>query len=165
MAERLQGRPTATAEPEAEGAFDCVLAAWHAHESELRGFLINRLGEPEAADDLLQDVFIRAMRQGAGFCQLDSPRAWLFRVTRNAVVDRARRQRPGDPISEEFAAEETETPPVDALTACLERNLATLQPADAEVVRRCDLEGWPHKAYADAGDLSVNAVKTRLVRC
>jgi RNA polymerase sigma-70 factor, ECF subfamily len=30
------------------------------------------------------------MRQGEGFCTLDKPRAWLFQVARNALVDRAR---------------------------------------------------------------------------
>ncbi len=153
-----------TAESASERPYVCVLAAWHGHEAELRGFLINRVGDQEAADDLLQEVFVRAMHEGEGFCRLDNPRAWLFRVTRNAAVDLERRHRPTDALPDQVATEEHETPPVDALSACLERNLGYLSERDAEVIRYCDLAGWPHKRYAEAAELSINAVKTRLFR-
>lgn len=65
-------------------------SAWRAHEGELLGYLRHRLSDADAADDVLQDVFVKAMRQGQGFCTLDNPRAWLFQVARNALVDRAR---------------------------------------------------------------------------
>ena len=70
--------------------FACVTAAWRAHEGELHGFLRHRMADTAAADDVLQDVFLKAMRAGRGFCTLDDPRAWLFQVARNALVDRMR---------------------------------------------------------------------------
>jgi RNA polymerase sigma-70 factor (ECF subfamily) len=39
---------------------------------------------------VLQDVFLKALRAGQNFCMLDNPRAWLFQVARNALVDRLR---------------------------------------------------------------------------
>ena len=54
-----------------EQAFACVSLAWQAHEGELRGFLRHRLPDTDAADDLLQDVFLKALRAGQGFCSLD----------------------------------------------------------------------------------------------
>jgi RNA polymerase sigma-70 factor (ECF subfamily) len=74
----------------AAGAFTCVARAWEAHEAELRGHLPHRMAHAEAADDVLQDVFVKAMRQGPALCNLDNPRAWPFHVARNAVVDRLR---------------------------------------------------------------------------
>lgn len=53
--------------------FDCVLGAWRRHESELRGFLIHRLGDANSADDLLQDTFLKAMRPGARFEETRDP--------------------------------------------------------------------------------------------
>lgn len=75
--------------------FDCVLKAWHEHQVELRGFLFGQMKEPAMADDVLQDVFFKAMREGKNFCDLQSLRAWLFRVARNALTDshRLRKQR------------------------------------------------------------------------
>jgi hypothetical protein len=65
-------------------SFTCVIRAWRAHESELQNYLHHRMGDSQLAVDLLQDVFVKAMQQGNGFCNLDNPRAWLFQVARNA---------------------------------------------------------------------------------
>jgi len=64
-----------------------VLGAREANHSELRWYLNGRLPDPVMAGDFLQDVFFRARRAGQMFCELDNPRAWLFRVARNALAD------------------------------------------------------------------------------
>ena len=38
----------------------CLMTAWHAHETELQRWLPRHLNDPVAAQDLLQDVFIKA---------------------------------------------------------------------------------------------------------
>jgi RNA polymerase sigma-70 factor (ECF subfamily) len=148
--------------------FACVAAAWQAHEGELRGYLQHRLADAHAADDLLQDVFVKAMRQGQGFCTLDNPRAWLFQVARNAVVDRLRTAHAHEPLSDELVES---TPlnaepmaPIDALAECVVRTLGELAPEDAAIVRACDLEGQTQRAYAQAHGLSLPAAKSRLLR-
>jgi RNA polymerase sigma-70 factor (ECF subfamily) len=102
-------------------SFACVSSAWQAHESELPGYLRHRLSDADAADDVLQDVFVKAMRHGQGFCTLDNPRAWLFQVARNALVDRARTTHPMEPLPEgpDEAAAPLDEPlaPVDALAS------------------------------------------------
>jgi len=40
----------------------CLMAAWHAHEGELHRWLTRHLNDPVTAQDLLQDVFIKALR-------------------------------------------------------------------------------------------------------
>lgn len=42
------------------------------------------------ADDLLQDLFLKALRQGDRFCDLHNARAWLFEVARNLLADQIR---------------------------------------------------------------------------
>jgi DNA-directed RNA polymerase specialized sigma24 family protein len=83
--------------PAALPDFACVSAAWQAHEGELLGHLQHRLSDADAADDVLQDVFVKALRHGQGFRMLDNPRAWLFQVARNALVDQVRTAHPMKP--------------------------------------------------------------------
>ncbi|MBK1687316.1 sigma-70 family RNA polymerase sigma factor [Rubrivivax gelatinosus] len=148
--------------------FACVVKAWTAHEAELRGFLRHQTGDRDAAEDLLQDTFLKAMRAGAQFCALDDARAWLFRVARNALTDRLRLARPQDPIDEHAqtlaAAEPEPAPAVDALTGCIARVLQELSADDADCLRACDLEGMTQKDYAAARGLSLPAAKARLLR-
>ena len=152
----------------AAGAFACVARAWDAHEAELRGYLRHRMADAETADDALQDVFVKAMRQGRAFCTLDNPRAWLFQVARNAVVDRLRASRNLEPLTDELVEG---TPlnaepiaPIDALSECVARTLGELSPEDAAILRACDLEGQTQIAFAHVHGLSLSAAKSRLLR-
>lgn len=144
--------------------FRCVLDAWTSHEQELHAFLLGQVRDPALADDLLQDVFLKAIRQGAGFCSLDSPRAWLFQVTRHAVIDQHRLRKPTLPVADTLPAPVAAVEPVDELAACLERAVAALPPDDQDVVRRCDMDGQTQRAYADAHGLTLPAVKARIQR-
>lgn len=148
--------------------FSCVAAAWQAHESELRGYLRHRLSDTDAADDVLQDVFVKAMRQGQDFCALDNPRAWLFQVARNALVDQLRTIHPHEPLTDELAdalpLDAQPVAPIDALADCLSRTLGELSTEDAAILRACDLEGQTQRAFAEAQGLSLPAVKSRLLR-
>jgi RNA polymerase sigma-70 factor (ECF subfamily) len=148
------------------GLFACVAHAWQAYEGELLGYLRHRLSDADAADDVLQDVFVKAMRQGQGFCTLDNPRAWLFQVARNALVDRARMTRLVEPLTEDLVAAPAPEPiaPVDALVDCVTRVLGELSADDAAVLRACDLDGQTQRAFAETHGLSLAATKSRLLR-
>jgi RNA polymerase sigma-70 factor, ECF subfamily len=154
--------------PRFEGSFACVAKAWQAHEAELRGFLRHQLLDEHAAEDLLQDVFVKAMRQGEGFCSLDNPRAWLFQVAHNALVDRARGAKVHVPLEDvgiELAAPQPEAvAPVDALAGCVARVLGELSADDAAILRACDLEGQTQREFAKRNGLSLPAAKARLLR-
>jgi RNA polymerase sigma-70 factor (ECF subfamily) len=148
--------------------FACVSAAWQACEGELRGYLRHRLADDPAADDVLQDVFLKAMRYGEGFCVLDNPRAWLFQVARNALVDRSRTAHATEPLPE-GAAEPPAPPqepiaPVDALAGCLTRSLGELSPDDADILQACDLGGQTVRRFATAHGIGLPAAKSRLLR-
>lgn len=151
-----------------EGGFACVAAAWQAHEGELLGYLRHRLPDGYAAEDLLQDVFVKAMRQGEGFCSLANPRAWLFQVARNAVIDRARVGKVQVPLDEVGLQLEAPAPeaivPVDALASCVARVLGELPVADAAILRACDLGGQSQREFAEQHGLSLAAAKSRLLR-
>ncbi len=145
--------------------FDCVLRAWQAHEPELQGFLARHAADADSAEDLLQEVFVKALRQGQGFCELDDPRAWLFRVARNALVDAARLRRPAAELGDEIPAPQPdERAAVDALDTCIARNLQGLGADDRDIVQRCDLDGLTVRAYAESAGLSLPAAKARLLR-
>jgi RNA polymerase sigma-70 factor (ECF subfamily) len=60
----------------------------------LFAFFWARLGDREEALDLVQEVFLRAVRHAALLCRLPAPRrrAWLFACARRLTIDRYRRR-------------------------------------------------------------------------
>jgi len=144
--------------------FSCVITSWRAHENELRNYLQHRVSDRHLAEDLLQDVFVKAMRQGSGFCDLDNQRAWLYQVARNALVDYQRLHRETVELPEDIPQATEQTDPVVMLSACVGRVLSELVPEDRDIIEQCDLNGMKQQDYAQAHNLSLAAVKSRLLR-
>jgi len=143
----------------------CLMAAWSACEAELRGYLCHRLGHLEDAEELLQEVFIKAMRQGEQFCGVDNPRAWLFQVARNALADRWRLSHQHLPLPDDLAAPSPDgASPVDDLSQCLPRVLAELSAEDRLAITFCDIEGRSQQELAEHLGLSLSGAKSRLQR-
>ena len=69
---------------------NCLMRAWHGNEGELRGWLRRHLGNAVDAEDALQELFLKSLRQKERFCEIANARAWLFEVARNALADRLR---------------------------------------------------------------------------
>ena len=146
-------------------AFDCHQHAWKDHRAELHSFLTHRAGNPADADDLLQEIFLRVVHQGKAFCSIENPRAWLFQVARNLILDRYRLTRDTVPLPEDLMAEMgEEAPPVDRLTLCLPRVLDELAAQDRDAIIACDLEGMSQQNFAQRHGLTLSAAKSRVQR-
>ena len=68
---------------------------YEAHRAAVHAYFTGRTGDPQAAADLMQDVFLRVwqhLEQLAGMPD-DGQRAWIFTVARNLSVDAYRHQR------------------------------------------------------------------------
>jgi len=142
----------------------CLIHAWHHHEGELRRWLISRLGSSADAEDLLQDVFEKAMLQGEQFCSVENARAWLFRVARNTLIDSYRMQRDQVELPDDLSHDEAESDAVEDLSECLPRVLSELSADDREAITLCDLDGISQQRFADLKGISLPAAKSRIQR-
>jgi RNA polymerase sigma-70 factor, ECF subfamily len=145
--------------------YGCHNKAWRQHKTEIRNFLLNRAASAAEADDMLQDVFLKALLQGKDFCRLENPRAWLFQVARNLIIDRLRLSKDQVPLPDDLPAQRvSEAEPVDLLSQCLPRVLSELSPEDSEAITLCDTQGMSQKEYAARLGLSLPGAKSRIQR-
>ena len=146
-------------------SYACHHKAWRQHQAEVRGFLVNRAGSAFDADDLLQELFLKALLLGKDFCVIDNPRAWLFHVARNLLVDRLRLTKEQVSLPDDLCAESAPGfEAVDLLSHCLPRVLSELSPEDREAITLCDMQGMTQKDYAERSGLSLPGAKSRLQR-
>jgi len=146
---------------------NCIIDAWGKHEAELRGFLTRQSGNPALAEDILQETFLRAVAEGAKFCSLENPRAWLFRVARNQFIDQTRKaetKNSHNDIPDDFPDDVTEIPVIRTLDACLPKVLTTMDAEDREAIERCDLEGMLQAQFANEKGLTLAGAKSRVQR-
>jgi RNA polymerase sigma factor (sigma-70 family) len=75
-------------------------------QAPLRSFIRGRIGSREDTEDLLQELWFQLSKKLAQE-KLDDPKAWLYRVARNKIIDHYRRQ-PLDWLEEYYYAEDEE---------------------------------------------------------
>jgi RNA polymerase sigma-70 factor (ECF subfamily) len=143
---------------------NCLTTAWTAHAPELRGWLRHRTNNAALADDLLQDLFLKALRQGNRFCDLQNTRAWLFEVARNLLADQLRVAHHMGDLPEDLIAHTEDIDTVDTLSVCLPHVLSELSSEDREAITLCDLHGMAQADFAQAKGLSLSAAKSRVQR-
>ena len=142
----------------------CIAEAWGRYENELRSFLYSRVDDSNLVEDLLQDVFLKALAQNSRFCAIDNTRAWLFRVTRNRLIDHFRTHHIHEEVPEELPEEIVAEEPVTKLSCCLPAALERLSTEDREAIERCDLGGMSQAEFARLKGLSTPGAKSRIQR-
>jgi RNA polymerase sigma-70 factor (ECF subfamily) len=140
--------------------------AWEMYRRELIRFLQRQGLGVEDAEELVQETYIRALREGLAFRDVRNPRAWLFQVAKNLLVDRYRWTKPVTGIDSCFLPEiEVAAPdPVDSLARCLPRVLASLTREDSDALVQCDLLGVTQVEFAWEHRMTVPAAKSRVQR-
>jgi RNA polymerase sigma factor (sigma-70 family) len=76
-------------------------AFYQQHERAIFGYLWRVCGDEQTANDLTQEVFLRAWRAFEKLRGYERPEAWLFRVATNLALNERRHQRlvgPGAPL-------------------------------------------------------------------
>lgn len=149
------------------GDLDAFETLVRRHTPAVYAHALRFFGDPQAAEDTVQEVFIKVYRSLVSFDSRSRFSTWLYQVTRNACLDqvRAGRRRPVPVDPFDMAV----TDPVDmadsvALSTSVERALLTLQPDDRDAFSAVALFGL---TYADAGEalgVPAGTVKSRVFR-
>jgi RNA polymerase sigma-70 factor (ECF subfamily) len=125
-------------------------------------------GDAARAEELTQDVFVRAWQKLATFRGESAFATWLTRLAVNVVLserrDRGRRDARLTPVDdlEALAPAAPQSPPGSALD--LERAIAELPEQARRVFVLHDVEGWGHSEIARATGLAIGTCKSHLHR-
>jgi RNA polymerase sigma-70 factor, ECF subfamily len=147
---------------------DRLSALFKAYHAPLVRFLTRRLGDRDAAEELAQETFVRALKQE----EIASERSWLFAVASNLVRDAARREarerKRHDLMRTHAEAESSVEPAPTSVERAEDRALARQaiemlaeRDRDALLMRE---EGLGYEEIAEALGLSVASVGTTLSR-
>jgi RNA polymerase sigma-70 factor (ECF subfamily) len=140
------------------------MTAWNENQQALKNWLVKKTGDRDLAEDILQEVFIKALQHKERFCTLSDAKSWLFRVAQNSVIDVYRKSKLEIGCICNEAAQEDEQTPIVNLQQCLTRVLGELDENDKEVIELCDMQGLSQVNYAHMKGVSLSATKSRIQR-
>jgi RNA polymerase sigma-70 factor (ECF subfamily) len=138
------------------------------YSRELHGFAYRTLGDRGAADELVQDVFTSVWRHAKTYDRRrGSVRTWVYRIARNAAIDRHRRSSVRPALAATAEDETSEPGALDqsieqiALRSQVTTALARLTPEHRDVVRLAHYEGMTMREIAEAKGVPLGTIKSR----
>jgi len=132
------------------------------------------LGDPAAAEDVLQEAFLAAARAAATYDGRGRFRPWLMRIVRNRCLNRVesgrvrRATRPNAGIAPETVAS-SRSGPVERASArerrkAVEAAIAELPERQREAIGLYAFEQMSYREIAEVMQMPVNTVKTLIHR-
>jgi RNA polymerase sigma-70 factor, ECF subfamily len=129
--------------------------------------LVRRMLGPQEADEVTQDIFVRAWQKLGTFRGDSAFGTWLHRLGVNVIIERRRswailRARlDDDPEAIDLMA----GPPMRVdVSLDLEQALETLPPGAREIFVLHDVEGYKHREISDLLDITTGTSKRQLHR-
>jgi RNA polymerase sigma-70 factor (ECF subfamily) len=132
-------------------------------------YLSRTSGDPQLADDLLQEVYYRFLRIERPYEDETHRRKYLFRIATNLVRDRRRRQPAAMvavPDEDSANAPQARGNPADeaARRTDLSRAMARLKPKDRALIWLAYVHGSSHREIAASLNLKTSSIKLLLFR-
>ena len=145
-----------------------VEAAFDAHASGLKAFALASVRDDAAADDLVQETYLRLIREVRDHGPPDNVGGWLHRVCANLIISRGRRQKVADRRKSSLLDRDVGSSAEDQFIRSDEgsRLRAALGelPNDARVALLMAAAGYSAAEIGDAIGRTANATSTYICR-
>ena len=143
-----------------------MLAEWITHKDQLRSYIVKKTGDLDLADDILQDVYIKASQKVEQLKTRDNLQNWLYRITHNTIMDFYRTHQPHEELVDNQAEEEisSELINLQEVAQCLRPMFDCLPEKYRQVMILAELDGLSQQAVAEQLGLSLSATKSRIQR-
>lgn len=142
--------------------------AYDAHAGRLRAFAIAALRDGDAADDVVQEAFLRLIVELKAGRPPDNLGGWLYRTSANLIISRGRRRAVANRMRALLVRHDVEPSPEDeALRSERDRTLAlalSRLPADARVALLLGARGMGSAEIGLAIHRTPTAARTYLCR-
>ena len=167
--------PTPASEDDSQGSPDSMDfdALVEKHSSFVYNVAYRMMGNPEDAEDVVQDAFLSAYRAWDRFRGESRVTTWLYRITMNAALMRLRKTKRARALTntgldDMDVVDWNASPDRDAVNAELKEKLQEgidrLDPDLRTAVILRDVEGLSSGEAAEVLEISVAALKSRLHR-
>jgi RNA polymerase sigma-70 factor, ECF subfamily len=139
---------------------------WKEYHSALLGFIRSRVNDADMAEDILQEVFLKIHSKLDSLKNSSKLKSWIYQITRNAIIDYYRTQRPYVELPETLPSpEKDDTEEVrQRLESCILPLIENLPDDYREAVKLSEIEGMTQKDVAERTGLSLSGAKSRVQR-
>lgn len=143
--------------------------AWEAFHTPLYRFIRRRVADEAAAEDLLQDVFLKIHQHGHSLKDTRRLESWMYQITRNLIIDYYRSHR--HVLTSLDTTEALDLPEelpdddlVSELLPCIRAMVLMLPEQDRQALILTEYQGLTQKELGERLGLSLSGAKSRVQR-
>ena len=139
---------------------------WMRYHADLRAFIRKRVNDKDAADDILQDIFVRVHTRIGTLENRSKLESWLYQITRNALIDYYRSRKPLEELPEWLEQPQAgrEEASRRELSSCLIPMIQQLPEKYRHAVQFSEIDGRTQKEIAARENISLSGAKSRVQR-
>ncbi len=143
------------------------------HESWLRTVVRSRLSEPDAVEDVMQNIALAIVRHKSMLHEVNRIGAWLYQIAvRQVLMHRrssGRRRRFHDRLTADDVSRAAAASPLESVLACeqqqnVQQALNTLSEIDRQILMLKYSEGWSYRELATHLGVQEETIEYRLMR-
>lgn len=139
---------------------------WIEYKDQLLGFIKKRVSDPNLAEDLLQELFVRVAEKIDSVKDEERLVAWLYQIARNLINDHYRKGKAFVELGDEAAEEEPESGDLSRqdLGCCLNPMIQQLPEKYRLAIVLSELEGVKQREVAESLGITLSGAKSRIQR-
>ncbi len=143
---------------------------WALFGKRLLYFIRQQVNDPNVANDLLQDIFVRIHLNLANLSDADKLTSWVYQIARNRLLDyhramqSSRNQPVTDSIIDKTEALSDRVDYTPDLAHCVLPFIEQLDEIYRDALQTTDISGLSQKEYAQRTGISYSAAKSRIQR-
>lgn len=136
---------------------------WNNTQDKLKGFVFKYTKDKAAAEDIIQDVFLKVHDKVGQLKESDKLVGWIFQITRNAITDHFRKK--AKTINQYDVDWESEKVSLnDCVHSCLHDMLITLPEKYRQALELTELQNLSQLELAERLGISYSGAKSRVQR-
>jgi RNA polymerase sigma-70 factor (ECF subfamily) len=137
--------------------------SWSRTQQQLNGFIYKRVKDHAVADDITQDVLVKAFSKMTQLQDSERFSGWIYQIARNSIVDHFRAKSKEISISD--LDWESDDKSLNAcVETCLKEMLLTLPEPYREALELVEMKNFSQQALAEKLGISYSGAKSRVQR-
>lgn len=146
---------------------DIAPDAWHEYRTGLYHFVLKRVHDESAADDIVQDAMTKVVANLESVRDPQKIRQWMYQITRNTIIDYYRRNRVMDELPEDLVTSDMHKKAsieAELSHCCIAPFVAKLPEKYREAIVLSEIDGLTQQEVASQQGLSLSGAKSRVQR-
>jgi len=128
-------------------------------------FITSKVRDKNIAEDLLQEVFIKAYNNFSSLKEKDKVQSWLYKIATNIVIDYVRKKQvPNIENTQMHLEEELQESILNELSCCLKTCINTLPNTQKNVLEAVYFNEMTLVEYSNTNNLNLSTVKSHAKR-